>query len=47
MDKLISNCCGAAVKVCGGETLCYVCRECLEPCDLAEEYKELDIHPVV
>ena len=42
MEKLISNCCGAKVKVSGGTTLYYVCRECLEPCELAidEENKE-------
>lgn len=35
MDVEISNCCGATVKVTGGTTTHYICRECLEPCDLA------------
>lgn len=43
MDKRISNCCGAEVKVSGRETLC---RECLEPCELAIDEENLDIHPI-
>ena len=46
MKKLISNCCGAQVKVCGGVTKYYVCRECLEPCELAEDDEELGIYPI-
>ena len=44
MENLISNCCGASVKVSGGTTRYYVCRECKEPCDLAIDEDELDIH---
>lgn len=41
MNVEISNCCGAPVKTSGGV---YVCRECLEPCDLAIDEESLDSH---
>ena len=43
MEKLISNCCGASVKVYGGT---FICRECEEPCELAEDEENLDIKPL-
>lgn len=43
MNAEISNCCGGKVKVTGG---IYICRECLEPCDLAIVEEHLDIHPI-
>lgn len=46
MNAQISNCCGAKVKVSGGTTNHYICRECLEPCDLAIDEDSLDIHPI-
>ena len=47
MKLEISNCCGAPVKVAGAvPTHFYVCRECLEPCDLAMDVETLDIHPI-
>ena len=44
MNAQISDCCGEDVKVCGGETKHYECRECGEPCDLAIDEETLDIH---
>lgn len=46
MKVEISNCCGAAVKTFGGLTNHYICRECLEPCDLAIDEENVDIHPL-
>lgn len=44
MNAEISNCCGAKVKVSGGVTKYYICRECFEPCDLAIDEGDADIH---
>ena len=46
MENLVSDCCGAQVKVSGGVTLYYVCRGCLEACDLAIDEDKLDFHPI-
>lgn len=43
MNVQISNCCGGKVKVTGGV---YVCRDCNEPCDLAIDEEDADIHPL-
>ena len=37
MNKPLSNCCHAPMRVAGHTTLYYVCLECGKQCDIARE----------
>ena len=37
VNKPVSNCCGAPVRVEGDVTLCYVCEKCEQACDVGRD----------